>query len=57
MQIISKQASLLKSQWLLEDQIFFNKYRHDDEAMQVINALAEMIARFDSQPREQLFSC
>ncbi|MDX9970702.1 MAG: hypothetical protein RBS56_02230 [Candidatus Gracilibacteria bacterium] len=57
MKKISKQAISIKSEWLLEDQTFFNTYRKDKKAMQVINALAEMIARFDSQPREQLFSC
>lgn len=54
---MSVQALVLKSEWLIEDQKFFNKYRKDKKAMQVVNALAEMIARFDSERREQLFSC
>ena len=57
MQIISQQALVLKSEWLEQDQRFFNKYRKDKKAMQVINALAEMIATYDSQQREIQFSC
>lgn len=57
MQIISQKALVLKSEWLENDQKFFNKYRTDKKAMQVINALAEMIVRFDSQSAEPQFSC
>jgi len=37
MQNISTRALEVKFQWLLEDQKFFNKYRKDKKAMQVIN--------------------
>lgn len=57
MQNLSTKALSLKSQWLLEDRNFFNKYRKDKKAMEVVNALAEMIARFDTQAKEHLFSC
>ena len=57
MQNISTKALAVKSEWLLEDKRFFHKYRKDKKAMQVINALAEMIARFDSQSGKHLFSC
>ncbi len=57
MQNISTQALKVKSQWLLEDQKFFTKYRKDKKAMQIINALAEMIASFEFKPKEPIFSC
>lgn len=57
MQIISKKALVLKSAWLQEDQRFFSKYHKDIKAMQIINALAEMIVTYDSQQREIQFSC
>ena len=57
MAVISQNAEHIKIKWLLEDRKFFNKYGKDQKAMQIINALVEMIANFESQSREHIFSC
>lgn len=51
MKKLSYKALSLKSKWLEEDQTFFMKYQKDKKTMQIVNALAEMIATYDSQSR------
>lgn len=42
---ISKKARILRSSWEQEKPAFYQKISSDEKALQIVNALAEMIAR------------
>lgn len=52
---LSNKAQLLKAQWLKEDRKFYRKYHSDKNTMQVVNALAELIANFNKPKQETIF--
>jgi hypothetical protein len=44
-------------EWQKSDKAFFRKYRKDKKAMEIIAALAELIATYDEKSKSPLFYC
>jgi hypothetical protein len=53
---LSPSAYRLRQQWEQQDSLQFKKFREDLESMQVINALAEMIAGVRTGTKIRTFS-
>lgn len=55
---LSPSAYVLRKQWEREDKKLFAEFLKDEGKIQVINALAEMLMRFEMGKRDQiLFHC
>ena len=53
-QTISPSAYILRKQWEREDKKLFRKFRKQEGVMEVINALAEMIAQAEKGVKREL---
>ncbi len=55
---LSPSAYVLRKQWEREDKKLFVKFRKDERKIQIINALAEMLAKLEMGKGDQiLFHC
>ena len=54
---LSPSSLSLLIEWQQSDKAFFRKYRKDKRAMEVIAALAQLIANYDEKSKSPLFYC
>lgn len=54
---LSPSSLSLLIEWQQSDKAFFRKYRKDKKAMEIIAALAELIANYDEKSKTPLFYC
>lgn len=54
---LSPSSLSLLIEWQKSDKAFFRKYRKDKKAMEIIAALAELIANYDEKSKTPLFYC
>jgi hypothetical protein len=54
---LSPSSLSLLIEWQQSDKAFFRKYRKDKKAMEIIAALAELIATYDEKSKSPLFYC
>ena len=55
--ILSQSSLSLLIEWQKSDKAFFRKYRKDKKAMEIVAALAELIATYDEKSKSPLFYC